>query len=446
MNHRIALCGLLGLALPGASVFAQEAASPPAASPPANSGYVTREEYDKLKSQLDTVVKQMGDIKKEQTVSQAEVDKTIEDIEKDIHDNHRLINDLQLGSSKVYVGGDGHAGFTSQRKNDSTFDATFSPLLVWELDKNVLFEGALDISGSTANDIDGNPSSSTTTNLLLANITYTVCDNFYLGGGLFAVPFARYHQHFDAPWINKLPDDPLVFGDRAIAPSSETGVFGGGAVPMGSTKLEYNAYVANGPALITNGPAAGSLDFDDYTDMNNGKAYGGRIGFLPISQVDVGYSIQYSNPTPHGFGENVHALLQAVDVQYKTDIQEIAGTLEAKGEWVWSNVSKVTYDPDGTLGFGPTRFNNDRNGGYLQLGYRPSLVGNKIIKNFEVLVRYDAINASADAPGGGNEHRWTIGLDYWVTPSVVLKTAYEFDNKEVGPNQNTFLVQCGFAL
>ena len=69
-----------------------------------------------------------------------------------------------------------------------------------------------------------------------------------------------------------------------------------------------------------------------------------------------------------------------------------------------------------------------------------------MIKNFEFVVRYDTIRVSKGAPGGGDESRWAFGIDYWVTPSVVLKTAYEIDDKNTGSGQNTFFVQCGFGL
>lgn len=436
MKHTMAICGLL--AWPGAMAMAQETPAPAGSATPA-SGYVTREEYNKLQSKLDTAVQEMQQMKKDQTATNADVDKVIEDMQSDMAKNHRLVDDLHLGTTKFMLAGDGAVGFTSQRKSDSTFDAGFAPLFLFELDKNLLFEGALDIAGGTGPD----DQSSTSIDLVLANLTYIVNDNLFVGGGLFAVPFGRYHTHFDPAWINKLPDDPLVFGDRAIAPSSETGFFAGGAVPISTTKLEYNAYVTNGPNLNVSDPdQAGSLNFDDYTDLNNGKAIGGRLGFQPIPEVDFGYSVQWSNPTPRGFDHDIHALLQAVDAQYKAQIEGLQGTLEARAEWLWSNVDRATYD----VGDGPFSFNNNRNGGYVLVAYRPTMVDNKVLKNVEFVFRYDTISVSKNAPGGGDESRYTFGIDYWVTPSVVLKVAYQIDDKQVGPDQNVFFVQCGFGL
>ena len=440
MRQCIAICGLLSLAVPATLSLGQQATAPPAAAP---SGYVTREEYEKMKAQLDAVTKDMAEMKNQQVVSQKEVDDTIDEIMKNIHNNERAIDQLHLGTNRFMLAGDGAVGFTARHHENSTFDAGFAPLFLYELDKDIIFEGALDIAGETTED----DTSDTTADLVLANITFTVNDWLYIGGGVFAVPFGRYHTHFDASWINKLPDDPLAFGDRALGPSSETGIFLGGAAPIDTTRVEYNLYVANGPNLIVNDPdAAGSLNFDDYTDLNGDKAIGGRIGFLPVPTVDVGYSVQYSQASPTSFDEHVNVLLQAVDAQYKDELDAIAGTLEVRAEWIWSRVDKVTYDPDGALGFGPIRFNNDRNGGYVMVAYRPTKSSNKIVKNLEFVGRYDRVQASESAPGGGNEDRYTFGLDYWIKPNVVLKAAYQFDEVEVGSDADALMLQCAFGL
>jgi hypothetical protein len=260
------------------------------------------------------------------------------------------------------------------------------------------------------------------------------------------VPFGVYHNHFDPPWINKFPDDPLPFGDSAIAPSSQVGVFVRGAVPAGPTKITYDVYVTNGPQLITKDPdAAGSLNFDDFTDLNGNKAVGGRIGFLPFPDMELGYSLQVSQPQPNGF-DRAHATLQAFDFNYRPTVEAISGALDVRAEWVLSDVTKETYDPTGSLGFGPTKFGNYRQGGYVQVGYRPTLVANQFLRNVEFVGRYDWLTGPLNAPGGDHEKRITLGVDYWVAPNAVLKFAYEFDDRKVEPSQDAFLVQFGIGL
>jgi hypothetical protein len=273
-----------------------------------------------------------------------------------------------------------------------------------------------------------------------------VNDNLAVGGGLFVTPFGVYHNHFDPPWINKFPDDPLAFGDGGIAPGSALGIFARGAVPVRSMKFTYDAYLANGPSLHTTNPdLAGSMNFDNFTDLNDNKAVGGRLGFLPFPNIEMGYSIEYSEPAPSDF-ENVHALLQAVDFNWRQECAFLKGLFDIRSEWVWTDVSRATYDPTGSLGFGPLSFSNYRQGGYVQCCFRPTKWDSKIWRNVEFVSRYDWLIQPTNAPGGDHEERVTLGVDYWITPAVVLKAAYEFDDKKVGENDNAFLVQIGVGM
>ena len=58
------------------------------------------------------------------------------------------------------------------------------------------------------------------------------------------------------------------------------------------------------------------------------------------------------------------------------------------------------------------------------------LLGVIYLDTSDPVVRFDMLNQPKDAPGGFDEHRWTVGLDYWITPRAVVKTAYEFDHQE----------------
>jgi hypothetical protein len=109
-------------------------------------------------------------------------------------------------------------------------------------------------------------------------------------------------------------------------------------------------------------------------------------------------------------------------------------------------VDRATYDPDGSLGFGPTTFSNHRQGGYAQLAYRPSRSDIKPLSRTEFVTRYDWLYAPVAAPGGDRERRLAFGVDYWITPAVVAKVAYEIDDKKVGENQNAFLLQLGVGF
>jgi hypothetical protein len=345
----------------------------------------------------------------------------------------------ELGDTKMLITGDAAAGYFETRGTPSTFTAEFNPILLWQLSDRLFFEGGLALSLSGPDENGEN--SSTDTELDSAYLTYLIDDWVLAGAGKFTVPFTAYHNHLDPSWINKLPSDPLVYGDGGIAPGSGVGAFVTGIVPFERPLFNYAAFITNGPALITDDPsAAGSLNFDNFNDTNHNKALGFRLGWLPITGLEMGYSFEFSRPSPSGF-ERVRSVLQGLDLNYVAHIQPIRGQLTGRGAYVWSNLSEATYDPTGALGFGPLRFRNDRNGGYAELAYRPTEAVATLIRNLEFALRYDRLDIPSEAPGGGNREQWTAGIDYWVTSRTVVKAAYTFDDTHGGDNQNTFALQ-----
>ncbi len=410
------------------------------APPPSDQEYVTRDKYDALKSDLDNVKKRLAELEAQrQAPPSGGVQASVTELGDRLEKIEQTARRVQPGTRAFIITGDAGVQFINQRGSNNTFVAGLSPLFLWRVNDRLLFEGGLDIS--LYNDACGdNPG--TQTDLSLADLSYTVNDYVIVGGGLFAVPFGIYHTHLDPRWINKFPDDPLALGDGGISPDTDTGVFLVGAAPVRGTVINYGVYVTNGPTLATDDPdAAGSLSFENNSDPNNNKAVGARVGFIPRPWLEVGYSVQAADVGPDCFDKDVDALLQAIDFNYVKVIEAISGRLTARGEWVWSHVGRATYDPTGELGFGPVTFDNDRNGGFVTLAYRPSQVESAALSKAEFALRYDRLSAPGGAPGGGDEERWTPCVLYWLTSSTVVKVAYEFDDRESGCDRDALLVQ-----
>ncbi len=144
--------------------------------------------------------------------------------------------------------------------------------------------------------------------------------------------------------------------------------------------------------------------------------------------------------------QKVDALFQVVDFSYIKQIDWLHGTLNVLSEWAWSDVDDATYDPTGSEGFGPLRFDNDRRGYYVQAAYRPTMVEDKFLKNLEFVLRYDSLKVPDDAPGSSDEFRWTPGIDYWITPSAVVKVAYQFDETSGSQDRNALLLQAAMGF
>jgi hypothetical protein len=86
-------------------------------------------------------------------------------------------------------------------------------------------------------------------------------------------------------------------------------------------------------------------------------------------------------------------------------------------------------------------FDNNRDGGYAQLAYRPTKVDSSILRHLEGTFRFDHFNQKG-TPVGYDESRYTFGLSYWLTAKTVFKVAYQLDDKSPGaPDNSGVLVQ-----
>ncbi len=452
----VAFVALVCLFSPAAAMAQDTAPSPP------SSDYVSRAEYDKLELEHEAMKQELDALKEtvqqmtaraapapaeaapgkavsegKQIVAPAPSEAATEELRQEVETLKTQVKETFPGTTKFLLAGYGTAGFTARSGEDPFFDAAFNALFLWKLTDRLFFEGEMELEFEDE---------ATTINLEVAQASYLLNDYMTIGVGRFLNPTNFFVERQHMNWVNKLPDKPLAVYD-GLMPESELGGQLRGVIPIGPTKLEYAAFVANAPGLITESDdfsEIGMLDFDNDANFGGHVAVGGRVGFIPIPQLEVGYGIQRSKVGPRD--RAVENILQSVDFNFVTDSAFLKGLINARAQWVWSHVGDFVYDPNGEQGFGPLEFNNNRNGGYAQLSYRPTHIDNDYIKNFEGVFRYDRFN-QLHTPVGFDEQRWTIGLNYWVTPSAVLKLAYEFDDKNGGArDQDAFLMQAAVGF
>jgi len=404
-------------------------------------GYVSRKEYEELKQQMLALKKELESIKKEKTAVATPAASPAgspappaESPFKQPVSATSSIEDLILGTTKFHIAGYAESTFEAQNRNISSFEASFNPIFLWELTPKLLFESQIELSlGEEGTDVE----------LEFAQMTYLLNDYITLGVGEFLAPSNVFVERFQALWINKLPDRPLAVYD-GILPEKIVGIEVRGGFPLGPTRTKYAFYVSNGPKLITDDPsAAGMLDWDNFSDNNDDKAVGGRVGlFVPMLGMEAGYGFETAKPGDQGTPfAHVRSWLQSVDFNMNRDCDFLKGAIDLHAQYAWTRVDHAVFDPDGSLGFGPLSFSNKRDGGYVQVAYRPTKVDVDFLRNFEGIFRWDHLNHAPGGPGAIDEERWTLGLDYWLGPSTAIKAAYEWDQPHGQPNTNAVLLQ-----
>ena len=344
------------------------------------------------------------------------------------------IDSLSPGFTNFVVGGAAVVTYQDRENRDSTFGLGIAPLLLWSPTERLLLEAEFGFSLSEER---------TEVELGLAQLNYFVNDYITVGAGLFRNPFLTFWERWHPSWINKAANIPLIY-ERGLVGPAGLGVQIRGGAPIGSTsKVNYSFYYVNGPKFETSQVSAGRLDFNNYRDNNNNKGFGGRIGFLPVPELEIGYSFFTGKVGDSGSDfSRVDTFMHGVDFTYAHESEAIRGRLDLRAEAVWIDTDNVVF----TGLFNPFTFDNKRSGWFVQAAYRPTLVdyafGSDLeMKNFEFVVRYDQVREPGPGRLGADRDRLTLGVDYWIRPNAVVKAAYSYDNVKGSEDEDGFFLQ-----
>ncbi len=324
--------------------------------------------------------------------------------------------------------------FTHQRGAGVFEFQEFTPFFLVQLNKRVLLSGELTFTPSGVS-------------LGQAQADIFINDWLMMDIGYFLAPIGFWNERLDPEWINKLPDEPLVL--RQVIPDglALTGLqFRGAKYLFGSpVKMEYSVYATNSTGV----PGTGQPGWADLgaligttANINQGMAYGGRLGFwLPTRGINFGVSEFVNAPYSHPSG--------AVTSLWQPYFNYHYGNWDFRAEYGQMYQRTTTF-----LGNSISR-----TGGYAQLAYRNYQSTHKHLQKLEYVFRYSearfaginqagaAVNVSSfgtpmDAPVDRNQY--TIGVNYYLFPVTIFKIAYEI-NQELHTNLHDNVLFMQFA-
>ncbi|MCH8866903.1 MAG: hypothetical protein IID58_08640 [Proteobacteria bacterium] len=346
---------------------------------------------------------------------------------------------LSPGLTNFTLGGAGVITFQDRQDVDSTFGVGIAPTLLWRPTDRLLLEVEVAF-GLTSDD--------TFVELDYAQVSYLLNDYMTIAGGKFLIPFNTFWERWHPSWINKSATIPLMYERGLIGPTG-LGVQVRGGFPIGNMKLNYAAYYVNGPDFEnTSFGTAGNLGFENFRDNNNDKSFGGRIGFLPIPELELGYSFLTGRVGDSGSRfDGVDTFIHGIDLSYAREFEAIKGRLDLRAEAIWVDTDRAVF----TGPFDPFTFDNKRSGWFVQAAYRPTLsdftLGDGIeLKNTEFVLRFEQVRESGPGPRGADHSRVTLGIDYWIRPNIVWKIAYSHDNVSGDEDENGFFMQFAFGF
>jgi hypothetical protein len=277
-----------------------------------------------------------------------------------------------------------------------------------------------------------------------AQIDAFINDWLTADAGYFLAPTGFLSERLDPTWIIKTPDLPL--SALQVMPDGLT-LMGlqlrGARYLFGSpVKMEYSAWMTNGLGVPGMGKAADWYDLTAVvgtaSSVNDAMAYGARLAFwLPARGINFGVSEFVNSPYTKMSGAEMSI--------WQPYFNYHRGNWDFRFEY--GNTYEITKPFIGN--------NIRREGLYAQIAYRDYQSLNKHLQRLEYLFRYsDAffhgidqksfIASPLDPPQSSpvNANQYTVGINYYFYPSMVLKLAYEWNQElHTSLHANEFLMQ-----
>jgi len=344
--------------------------------------------------------------------------------------------DSELDIGRFAIAGYGDVSYIDQDGMNNNVESRFVPIFLFQLSEKIHIESELEFS------IDEN--GETEVEMEYADLHYFLNDNTTITAGKFLLPFGQFGPNLHPSWINKLPSGPGLYGhggNGSLVPlvpvMSDTGVNLRNSFKLGAGKLFTDFYVVSGPReeeeeeIGIDDPEEGGhgsipeVGFEaGKGDNNSDKAFGGRVAYAFLPSIEIGYSF-YNG-----------AYSDDATLDYKAtalDFNWIGTFASIRGEIIDTSTDFLDED-DGEIDV------FDRSGWYIQGSWQMRQLDKDILNPFELVLRYSEIN---DALEG---ERWTVGVNYWLESSAVLKLAYEDTELEDGDTDNRLFIQLAFGF
>jgi hypothetical protein len=339
-----------------------------------------------------------------------------------------------------------------QGGGEDVFSAKFAPIIHYQYQDWFLFEAEGEFDFEDAGASEKNAA------LEYASMNFFVNDNLSIGVGKYLSPVGNFIQNLHPSWINKLPSMPLGFAGghhgAGATPNNDFGIQARGGFETGEkSRMNYAIMVGNGPELIVEEAEDGDqyiegLDLPaKFDDANSDKAIGGRLGFLPIPNLEFGISFEtadaaFAGTRPadaheddgHGDEGDEHAeegdehaeegeeheedhFESIADRSYKvfsfdfyfapTEVKNLI----LRGEFASTKLGKGHED----------EYDHDKKrweAWYAQASYYfPN-------QKIETVARYGNFSPA----GGDRSKQWSLGLNYIHKSNSIIKAAYELNN------------------
>ena len=244
-----------------------------------------------------------------------------------------------------------------------------------------------------------------------------------------------------------LDDFTNRYGTAAVGLSLATGGTTGagiqGGIQTGLSKINYQLYVCNGPAL--NGDTAASNKADgtvgySFDNNNNTLGYGGNFGWLPFqnSCLEVDVSALYKPKVGDAGSIYQHVSYEAYSANLNYYHVFSPWIVRAQAEWNTSTLSSFNNAANPMYDLNPG-YSNQLSAWYAGASFRFIGAPNKFIRQLELGGRVGAYNPPTQASWGGAQvTQTTLCLTYWNTYKAPYNLSWDHFTTNGVNNLNVF--------
>lgn len=401
------------------------------------------DDVDLIKSRVENLERELASMRSllEQQAQQSVTREEVQELKEEVRVTRANQAEWKTYDSKVHLAGYAAVGYTNkgEMNNDAFQQVQFSPIFHYGYKDLLLLEAEMEI------EIDGDE-----TELAMEYLTvgWFINDYVALLGGKFLSPLGQFQQNLHPTWINKLPSMPVGFGHGGAQPTAEVGaqLRGGFELPLFGDRslLNYSVYVGNGPQLELEDHGAGHDEEEEEghveeveqreiegiategftTDIDGEKVFGGRIGFLPIPNLEIGFSGAFGKVGLEDEATRDYNVL-SFDLFYRLK------NLDLRAEYVKQKVDDLASSiaPEGQWW----------EAWYTQASYK--LLPTK----FELVARYGELNSTHASQ---EQKQWAIGINYLIANQGMVKLSYQFNDGVTGSrrDEDRFLLQLTYGF
>lgn len=386
------------------------------------------DDMDYLKSRMENLEKELASMRSllEQQAQESVTKDEVQQLKEEVRVTRANQAEWKTYDSKVHLAGYAAVGYTDkgEMNNDAFHQVQFNPIFHYGYKDLFLLEAELEMEIEEGETLIG---------LEYMTVDWFINDYVTLEAGKFMSPLGQFQQNLHPTWINKLPSMPVGFGHEGAQPTAEVGVQlrGGFTLDMVSdtSLMNYAVYVGNGPQLEIEEEDGEfeihAVETEGFTeDEDDEKIFGGRLGFLPIPNLEIGFS--------RAFGEvgledeatrdydvmsfDLFYRLKNLDLRaeyVKQEVDGLASSIAPEGQWweAW----------------------------YVQASYK--LLPTK----FELVARYGDLNSTHASQ---EQEQWAIGINYLFANQGMAKLSYQFNDGVTGNprDEDRFLLQLTYGF